>query len=217
MTYRDYMIDKLKRNQRINKYLIANVALVIITLMVFMDSMVVRGIFIGVMAFTGWIVTLIILKTKKTNQQKREVMINAHGDDLILAKGDDYFGMISTDKKGRTLLLLVYLMIMLVCLTCVYDVLEMSVAAIVIVDALHVLLMSPILFILKEGLLQTAIFTSSSIIIRDVATIDLQKRFKFQFFELMDGKYILEINSGERFQRFCIDKEAFFNIADLFN
>ena len=217
MTYKDYMEDKLNRNQRINRYLIANAAFTIIVLVLFIDSMIGRGFFLGFIGFLGLIMTPMIRKSLKTNQLKRESMLIAHGEDVILAKGDDYFGMVSTEKKGHAVFLLIYLIIVLVCLTFVYDVLEMSMVTIIIVDALHVLLLSPIFFILKEGFLQTAIFTNSSIIIRDVATLDLQSRFKYQFFELMDGKYILEIISGERFKRFCIDKEAYFKIADLFN
>ncbi len=217
MTYQDYMNDKMNRNRRINHYLIINATFIIIVLVLFIDSMVERGFFLGVIGFLGLILTPMIRKSLKTNQLKRESMLTAHGEDVIIAKGDDYFGMVSTEKRGQALVLLIYLVIILVCLTFVYDVLEMSIPTIIIVDALHVLLLSPIFFILKEGLLQTAIFTSSSIIVRDAATIDLQSRFKYQFFELMDGKYILEINSGERFQRFCLDKDTYSKIADLFN
>jgi hypothetical protein len=211
------MNDKMNRNRRINHYLIINATFIIIVLVLFIDSMVERGFFLGVIGFLGLILTPMIRKSLKTNQLKRESMLTAHGEDVIIAKGDDYFGMVSTEKRGQALVLLIYLVIILVCLTFVYDVLEMSIPTIIIVDALHVLLLSPIFFILKEGLLQTAIFTSSSIIVRDAATIDLQSRFKYQFFELMDGKYILEINSGERFQRFCLDKDTYSKIADLFN
>lgn len=215
MTYKDYMVEKLKRNQRINRYLIINAAYTIFVLLLFMKSMAGRGLFLGIMLLLGLVLTPMIRKTLKTNQLKRESMLTSHGEEVILAKGDDYFGMVSTEKLGHVLFLLFYLIIVLVCLTFVYDVLEMSIPTIIIVDVLHVLLLSPIFFILKEGLLQTAIFTSTSIVIRDSATIDLESRFKYQFFELMDGKYILEINSGERFQRFCLDKTAYSKVVHL--
>lgn len=209
MTYKDYMVEKLNRNQRINRYLIINAAYTIFVFLLFMKNMAGRGIFLGIMVLLGLVLTPMIRKTLKTNQLKRESMLTSHGEEVILAKGDDYFGMVSTEKRGHALFLLFYLIIILVCLTFVYDVFEMSIPTIIIVDALHVFLLSPIFFILKEGLLQTAIFTRSSIIVRDAATIDLQSLFKYQFFELMDGKYFLEINSGERFQRFCLSKEAY--------
>lgn len=215
MTYRDYMTEKEKKNQRINRYLIINVTYIIMVVMIFMDSMFGRTLFIGILGVLGLILSPFILKSFKTNRLKRESMVADYGNEVILAKGDDYYGFVSTEKKGHAILLLVYLIILLICITIVYDALEMPAFAIIIADSLHVLLLSPIFFIMRKGLFQSAIFTPSKIIIRDAVVIEFNSPFKHQFFELINGKYILEINSGDRFQRFCLEAESHSKIVSL--
>ena len=215
MTYRDYMTDKVNKNHRINRYLIVNVTFAFLVVMIFMDSMVGRTLFIGITGVLGLILSPFIRKSFITNRLKRKFMVAEYGNEEILAKGDDYYGFFTTEKKWHALLLLVYLIILLICITIVYDALEMSAFAIIIVDALHVLFLSPIFYIMRHGLFQSAIFTSSKIIIRDAVVIEFNSPFKHQFFELVNGKYILEINSGERFQRFCLEAEAHSKIVSL--
>lgn len=215
MTYHDYMTQKLKKNQRINRLLIVNVTFALLVVMIFMDSMFGRTLFIGIMGVLGLILSPFVRKSFITNRLKRKSMVAEYGNEEILAKGDDYYGFFATEKKGHALLLLVYFIILLICITIVYDALEMPAFAIIIVDSLHVLLLSPIFYIMRNGLFQSAIFTPSKIIIRDAVVIELNSPFKHQFFELVNGKYILEINSGDRFQRFCLEDEAHSKIVSL--
>ena len=215
MTYQGYMTDKIKKNQRLNRYFIVNATFAILVVLTFMEDRVERSLFFAIMGILGLIFTPLIRKSIKTNRYKRKSMVEEHGDEVILARGEDYFGFVSTEKIGPAVLLLFYLIVLLFCITMVYDVLEMPVFAIIIVDVLHVLLLSPIFFTLKKGLLQTVLFTSSKVIIRDAVVIDIDSQFKHQFFELIDGRYILEINSGERFQRFCLEAEAHSKIVSL--
>lgn len=206
MTYRTLYEDRKKNIDRLLRFTTYNLVVFAVTMILLVEGWVTKGIVLGVgLGFVALLLCIIKAGAKERVRLKSEVL-ETHGNDEIIAVADEYFGFVSSEKWGHTLLLLFYLAIVLLVFSLVYKSLGISDILLIVVDVLHLLLMAPMLKGMHHHMFSNAIFTNGNLILNFTATIDLKRHMKIQVMEQIKGGYIMEINTGDRFTRLCMSE-----------